>query len=368
MEPSKLRRQIAWEAARLLYQRQESEYYRAKMKAARYVCRGWVKPSDLPSNAEIREQVQLFARVFEGEQRKQNLLEMRIEALRVMLTLERFRPRLIGSVLTGHVRSGSDIDIHVFSDSAEAVALTLQDEGWVLEIERKVVRKQGQERLFTHIHIQDSYPIELTVYPANRAHYVFKSSITGKAIERASIFELTEFLATEYPDLDLEQALSDACDQIDRFQLYESLLLPLENVKQSPKYHPEGDALYHSLQVFDLARDELPYDEEFLVAALLHDVGKAIDPHDHVAAGLEAVAGFISSRTEWLIRHHMDAHAIHDGSFGVRARRRLEQSESFEELLLLGECDRAGRQAGVPAPELDEAIEYLRELARMCGT
>ena len=64
----------------------------------------------------------------------------------------------------------------------------------------------------------------------------------------------------------------------------------------------------------------------------------------------------------------MDAHAIHDGSFGVRARRRLEQSESFEELLLLGECDRAGRQAGVPAPELDEAIEYLRELARMCGT
>jgi len=37
-------------------------------------------------------------------------------------------------------------------------------------------------------------------------------------------------------------------------------------------------------------------------------------------------------------------------------------------LLLLGECDRAGRQVGVPAPELDEAIEYLRELARMCGT
>ena len=63
------------------------------------------------------------------------------------------------------------------------------------------------------------------------------------------------------------------------------LLLPLENVKQNPEYHPEGDALYHSLQVFDLARDELPYDEEFLLAALLHDVGKAIDPRDHVAAG-----------------------------------------------------------------------------------
>ena len=41
-------------------------------------------------------------------------------------------------------------------------------------------------------------------------------------------------------------------------------------------YHPEGDALYHSLQVFDLACEESPYDEDFLLAALLHDVGKAM--------------------------------------------------------------------------------------------
>ena len=55
MQPSKLRRQIAWEAARLMYQRQESEYYRAKLKAARRICQRWVKPADLPSNAEIRD-------------------------------------------------------------------------------------------------------------------------------------------------------------------------------------------------------------------------------------------------------------------------------------------------------------------------
>ena len=33
MDRSKLRRQIAWEAARLMYDRRESEYFRAKMKA-----------------------------------------------------------------------------------------------------------------------------------------------------------------------------------------------------------------------------------------------------------------------------------------------------------------------------------------------
>ena len=138
-------------------------------------------------------------------------------------------------------------------------------------------------------------------------------------------------------------------------------------MKQPLKYHPEGDVLYHSLQVFDHARDQLAYDEEFLAAALLHDVGKAIDPADHVAAGLEALDGFITERTAWLIEHHMLAHQLADGTLGARARRRLEQSEHFEDLVLLGECDRAGRQAGVEAPELDEALDYLRELGQMFG-
>ena len=75
--------------------------------------------------------------------------------------------------------------------------------------------------------------------------------------------------------------------------------------------------LYHSLQVFELAREELPYDEEFLLAALLHDVGKAIDRREHMAAGLEALDGFITPRTAWLIEHHMDAHALRDGTLGA---------------------------------------------------
>ena len=93
----------------------------------------------------------------------------------------------------------------------------------------------------------------------------------------------------------------------DRFRVYEMLLLPLENIKEDPKTHPEGDVLYHSLQVFELARETLPYDEEFLLAALLHDVGKAIDSRNHVAAGLEALDGHITSRTAWLIEHHTEA-------------------------------------------------------------
>ena len=69
---------------------QESEYYTAKKKAARQLCKGWVKPADLPSNVEIRDQIQLFARLYEGDARTDNLLAMRLAALAMMRGSRRF--------------------------------------------------------------------------------------------------------------------------------------------------------------------------------------------------------------------------------------------------------------------------------------
>ncbi len=139
-------------------------------------------------------------------------------------------------------------------------------------------------------------------------------------------------------------------------------LLPLESVKQNPKYHPEGDALYHSLQVFHLAHDVQPYDEEFLLAALLHDVGKAIDPHDHVAAGMDALRGSITERTMWLIEHHMDLLASRERALPVRLKRELESSEFFDDLKLLRELDDAGRVPGQQVDSMDEVLAYLKGL------
>lgn len=148
----------------------------------------------------------------------------------------------------------------------------------------------------------------------------------------------------------------------DRFEHYRRLVLALEQVKLNPEYHPEGDALHHTLQVFELARHELPYDEEFLLAALLHDVGKAIDRRDHIGAGLAALDGFITDRTRWLIEHHTEANQLAAGELGQRARHRLEENENFEELQLLSKCDRGGRQRSMQVHDLDEVIEYLRTL------
>jgi predicted nucleotidyltransferase len=367
MADVKLRQAIALEAARLMYERVESEYFTAKRKAAKRLCRRGVKPGDLPSNAEIRDQIQLFARIHEGDKRKDNLKDMRLEALRLMRILRAFRPRLIGSVMTGHIRKGSDIDLHVFSDNAGLVTDTLEREGFQFDVERKQIVKHNEARVFTHVHVYDRFNFELTVYPEDKAHYVFKSSITGKAIERASIRELEELLAKEYPHVDLEEELHAKEETPDPYAMFRMLLLPLENVKQSAQYHPEGDVLYHLLQVFELARDERPYDEEFLLAALLHDIGKGLDPGQHVEAALSALDGLITDRTRFFIEHHMHAHDYKAGTLGFRMRRELESSPDFEDLILLRQLDDAGRVPGATVGTVDEALDYLKELERSNG-
>jgi hypothetical protein len=299
----------------------------------------------------------------EGDARQKELTDMRLEALRVMRGLCRFRPRLIGSVLTGHIRRGSDIDIHVFTDSLGLLEDAITEMGLDYRVEHKRVLKFHEQRVFTHIHMSGptgKWGVELTIYSTDKIGYPFKSSITGKLIERAEVHELEALIRESVADLESELLRIE--DQMDVWELYLLLLKPLESVKQNPKYHPEGDALYHSLQVFDLARQARGYDEEFLLAALLHDVGKAIDPYDHVGAGLEALEGAISERTAWLIEHHMEAHEYRARTLGQRARRRLEESENLEDLVLLSELDQAGRRGGVIVPTPEEALDWIKGL------
>jgi len=150
----------------------------------------------------------------------------------------------------------------------------------------------------------------------------------------------------------------------DRFDHFLSLLKMLERVKQDPKRHPEGDALYHSLQVFDFVLQRNPYDEELLTAALLHDVGKATEPFaESYAASVKALHGRITPRTARLIERLPAAKAQLAGSLGYRARRALDRDEDSEALALLAEADREGRKSGVDVPTPEAAVETLRELS-----
>ncbi|MDX1962357.1 MAG: tRNA adenylyltransferase [Pirellulales bacterium] len=362
----KLRQQIAHEAARLMYERDESEYLRAKLKAARRLCGADVRPRDLPSNAEVRGQLQSLTRMLEGEQNSGALRRMRLAALRLMRILANFRPRLIGSVLSGSIRQGSDIDVHLFADALEPVTAALAAAGIAYSIERKRVKKEAGERIFTHLHIVGEYPYELTLYPANQANTVLKSSITGRPIERASIAELTRLLADEYPDACLEQEVLEAEAKIDRFQIFELLLEPLARVPHSPRGQtgdPQaGTALEHALAFFEEVRRARPADTELALVALVADVGLAIDLEDPVAAGLDALEGIMSPRQEWLIRHLPLLRGELREPRELLLARQLETHDAYADLRLLTECERRAGQPRQPPRQLPLALRQLREL------
>ncbi len=361
MPDPRIRKQIALDAARMMYLRQETEYYTAKRKATRRLGRN-VKPQDLPSNAEIRDEILKLAALHEGDGRTERLADMRVHALWLMRELEDLRPKLHGSVYTGHIRHGSDIDLHVFSNSLSAVTMRLDALGIPYHSEYKRIVKFNEERVFTHVHVHGKFEVELNVYREDQASYPFRSSITGKPIEKTGVQGLQELIQREHPEVDLDAELDRHTYVVDRYEMFKLLLLPLEGVKGGPVHHPEGDTLYHSLQVFELAERERPWDVEFAEAALLHDAGKAIDPRDHAAAGAEAVAEMVTDRTKFLIEHHMHALKLHDGTLGSRAARRLRGSEWFDDLMDLRELDTQGREPGRLVDTVDEVLERLRQM------
>jgi hypothetical protein len=165
----------------------------------------------------------------------------------------------------------------------------------------------------------------------------------------------------DQPEPNLGEELARLADHVDRFAVYKLRLAPLEAVKQDPRRHPEGDALYHSLQVFELARNARPYDEEFLTAALLHDVGKAIDASRPVEAALEALRGAVTSRTFTLIAN-LQAFKIARAKPGAPPP--VDDPDTLEDLKLLHEIDEKGRVPGAQVGTIDEALASLQGLER----
>jgi hypothetical protein len=109
-------------------------------------------------------------------------------------------PRLIGSVATGHVRSGSDVDLHVFADDAEDVVSHVRRLGWTHETHHVCIMKHGKPMEFVHVLVADVFPVELTVYAPRELRIRPRSSTDGKPIVRIKPSALRALCAREHPD------------------------------------------------------------------------------------------------------------------------------------------------------------------------
>ncbi|MCC6556140.1 MAG: nucleotide-binding enzyme [Polyangiaceae bacterium] len=200
-----LRARLAAEAARLMYEENVKQYFTAKRMAAKRLLgraaggRLRYRPADLPSNGEIRDALLALAELAEGARRTRRLFAMRVVALEAMRALAPFEPRLIGSVSTGHIRRGSDVDLQVFTADDGALELHLRALGWTYEREPVTIQKFGEIREYLHYHIADVFPIELTVYDPRELRFRPRSSTDGKPIVRVRASALEALLAREHP-------------------------------------------------------------------------------------------------------------------------------------------------------------------------
>lgn len=365
-----LRQRVAAEAARLVFEGYEADYVRAKLRAARQLSSGPVLPRDLPTNAEVRAQLAELATRDQSQQRRHALRQARRAALALLRQFQSLRPVVVDGLVTGQWLAGQPIQLHAYATDLQAVAALAARAGLECRATEHLELRSGFQPVLGSLTAQThDWTFEVTVYHPRASGQPLIDSRTGGPPATANERTLSELLS-----LDVAAAADEPAGRavggygpLDRFEVYRLLLAPLERVKLPPRTHPEGDALYHSLQVFERARHELPYDEELQLAALLHEVGRAIDPQAPLEATLAAVADYVTPRTGWFIEQLPLALQLCEGQAGHRARKRLEEHADYEELLLLARCDRAGRQVGVNVPDLEEALDLLRELAAECG-
>jgi len=188
----RLRKRVAREAASLLYFGVEKEYKQAKLKAAKIV-----QFKFLPTNLEVALELDKIAEENEGPARKERLIQMRKEALRLMQFLKAYRPLLIGSVWRGTIYYGSDVDIVVYHDEPEDILKILKQNNLkIMQAEWVAVTKKGKRKGSFHVHAElpTKEKAEIKIVQSLEAFMKEKCEIYGDEITGLSVQKLEKLL------------------------------------------------------------------------------------------------------------------------------------------------------------------------------
>ncbi len=191
MRPSskdqQMRLRLAQEAARIIEEEGIRDFHSAKRKAATHLAA--TDTRNMPSNSEIEQALIEYQRLFKSTTQPNHLRELRQAALYALRFFTRFHPRLVGSVLSGTANAHSDVNLHLFADVPEDVALFLMQEGIPYDI--------GERRLRLNNDASANYPVyrflagetrlDLTVFPIDGERQAPRSPVDGKPMRRAGL-------------------------------------------------------------------------------------------------------------------------------------------------------------------------------------
>jgi hypothetical protein len=189
-----LRQAVAEEAARVMREQGVDDFLLAKRKAAERL--GVTDASILPRNTEIEAALVAHQRLFAADRHEADLVAMRRSALEAMRLMADFQPRLVGPVLTGTASAHSDINLHLFTESPEAVSIRLEERGVPHEVLERRLRYE-RDRVVTYPALRfvaGRQTVDAVVFPLDGIRQAPSSPVDGKPMRRASAAEVEALL------------------------------------------------------------------------------------------------------------------------------------------------------------------------------
>ena len=186
--------------------------------------------------------------------------------------------------------------------------------------------------------------------------------------------EMKKAMASDAPDV-----FFDVLRRADALRPWFGELAALIGVPQPPRYHPEGDAYTHSMQVLHAAAQKKARalrPEAFVFSALTHDLGKAVStargedgewhacghentgvPLTRAMLGRLGVNREIIAYCENMCRLHMRAHVCYYRQAETGETNRLfDESVCPNDLALLAVCDTLGKGSASGGAAGEEAF------------
>lgn len=185
---SHLRRSIAGAAARLMAEEGISDYGVAKRKAARSL--GASDGEALPTNEEIEIELRAWQSLYQEDEQRERVRDLRTIALEVMQLLAEFRPYLTGGALDGTAGRYSAVEIDLYADSSKDVEIALLSHGISYDtMDNRRIGVDAQLRLDWK-----DFSVLISVYPPVAERQQAKNPQGGRGRHRVRVEAVLELL------------------------------------------------------------------------------------------------------------------------------------------------------------------------------
>ncbi|HYA19342.1 MAG TPA: UDP-N-acetylmuramate--alanine ligase [Burkholderiales bacterium] len=180
-----LRQHIAYVAARLMAEDGIVDFALAKRKAARQT--GVSRVHELPTNEEVEQALRAYQELYQSQEQRAVLRQLRKQAISVMQLLASFNPHLTGSVLSGTASKHSEVSLQVFVDSVKDVELFL--------LNNQISYRRAEKRMYVGDACRvipvftldkDEANVTIAVFSTDDQRHPLRTSLDGKPMERAS--------------------------------------------------------------------------------------------------------------------------------------------------------------------------------------